>query len=33
MEEFANLFVDRLLPLWGEASSFLFDWFEGGVDI
>ena len=33
LEEFANLFVDRLLPLWGETSSFLFDGFEGGGDI
>ena len=27
VEEFVDLFVDRLLPLWGEASSFLFDKF------
>ena len=27
LEEFADLFVDRLLPLWGKASSFLFDEF------
>ena len=33
LEEFADLFVDRLLPFWGEASSFLFDGFEGGGDI
>ena len=33
LEEFADLFVDCLLPFWGEASSFLFDGFEGGGDI
>ena len=33
LEEFANLFVDCLLPFWGETSSFLFDGFEGGNDI
>ena len=33
LEEFANLFVDRLLPFWGEASSLMFDEFEGGGDI
>ena len=33
LEEFADLFVDRFLSFWGEASSFLFDKFEGGVDI
>ena len=33
LEEFADLFVDRFLPLWGEASSFLFDRFEGRADI
>ena len=33
LEEFVNLFVDRLLPFWDEASSFLFDGFEGGGDI
>ena len=32
-EEFADLFINRLLPFWGEASSFLFDGFEGGSDI
>ena len=31
--EFADLFIDRLFPLWGETSSFLFDGFEGGNDI
>ena len=33
LEEFADLFVDRLLPFWGKTSSFLFDEFEGGNDI
>ena len=33
LEEFADLFVDRLLPFWGEVSSLLLDWFEGGGDI
>ena len=33
LEEFVNLFVDRLLPFWGETSSFLFDGFEGGNGI
>ena len=33
LEEFSDLFVDRLLPFWSEASSFLFDGFEGGGDI
>ena len=33
LEEFADLFVDRLLPFWGEISPFLFDGFEGGNDI
>ena len=33
LEEFADLFVDRLMPFWGEASSLLFDRFEGGGDI
>ena len=33
LEEFANFFVDRFLSLWGEASSLLFDKFEGGADI
>ena len=33
LKEFADLFVDRLLPFWGEASSFLFDRFKGGSDI
>ena len=28
LEEFADLFVDRLLPFWGKTSSFLFDGFE-----
>ena len=32
-EEFADLFVDCLLPFWGETSSFLFDGFEGGNNI
>ena len=27
-EEFADLFVDRLLPLWSKTSYFLFDGFE-----
>ena len=31
--EFTNLFIDHLLPFWGEASSFLFDGFEGEGDI
>ena len=33
MEEFVNLFIDRLLPFWGEAPSFLFDRSEGGADV
>ena len=33
LEEFVDLFVNRLLPFWGETSSFLFDGFEGGDDI
>ena len=33
LEVFADFFIDRLLPFWGEASSFLLDWFEGGGDI
>ena len=33
LKEFADLLVDRLLPFWGEASSFMFDEFEGGGDI
>ena len=33
LEEFADLFVARLLPFWGETSSFLCDGFEGGNDI
>ena len=28
LEEFVDLFVDRLLPFWGETSYFLFDRFE-----
>ena len=28
LEEFADLFIDRLLPFWGKTSSFLFDGFE-----
>ena len=31
LEEFADLFVDRLLPFWNETSPFLFDGFEEGV--
>ena len=27
LEEFADLFVDHLLPLWDETSSFLFNEF------
>ena len=33
LKEFVDLFVDRLLPFWGEASSFLFDGFEEEGDI
>ena len=33
LEDFVDLFVDRLLPFRGETSSFLFDGFEGGNDI
>ena len=33
LEKFADLFVDRLLPFWGKASSLMFDGFEGGGDI
>ena len=33
LEEFVNFFIDRLLPLWGETPSFLFDGFEGGADV
>ena len=33
LEEFVNLFIDRLLPFRGEAPSFLFDRFEGGADV
>ena len=33
LEEFVDLFVDRLLPFWGKTSSFLFNRFEGGNDI
>ena len=33
LEEFADLFVDRLLPFWGKTSSSLFDGFEGGDNI
>ena len=33
LEEFVDLFIDRLLPFWGEASSFLFNGFEGGGDV
>ena len=33
LEEFTNFFVYRFLSLWGEASSFLFDRYEGGADI
>ena len=28
-----NFLIDRLLPFWGETSSFLFDGFEEGVDV
>ena len=28
LEEFVDLFVDCLLPFWGETSSFMFDEFE-----
>ena len=28
LEEFADLFIDCLLPFWGETSSFMFDGFE-----
>ena len=33
LEELVDLLVDRFLPLWNEASSFLLDWFEGRTDI
>ena len=33
LEEFVDLFIDRLLLFWGKTSSFLFDEFEGGNDI
>ena len=33
LEEFADLFVDRLFPFWGETSSIPIDRFEGGNDI
>ena len=33
LEKFADLFLDLLLPFWGETFSFLFDGFEGGGDI
>ena len=33
LEEFVDLFVDRLLPFWGKTSSFLIDGFKGGNDI
>ena len=33
LEEFADLFIDRLLPFWGETSSFMFDGCEGWGDI
>ena len=32
LEEFTDLFVDRLLPFWGKNSFFLIDGFEGGND-
>ena len=32
-EEFVDLFVDRLLPFWGETSSLLFHGFDEGGDI
>ena len=32
VEEFSGLFIDRFLPLWGEAPLFLFDEFEGRID-
>ena len=33
LEEFANFFIDRLLPFLGETPSFLFDGFEGRADV
>ena len=33
MEKFSDLLVDRFLPLWREAPSFLLDWFEGWADV
>ena len=33
LDDFVNFFIDRLLPLWGKASSFLFDGFEGGANV
>ena len=29
LEELADLFINRLLPFWGEAPSFLLDRLEG----
>ena len=33
LEEFADLLVDRFLPLWREASSLLLVWLEGWTDV
>ena len=33
LEEFADLLIDRFLPLWREAPSFLLDWLEGRADV
>ena len=33
LEEFADLLVDRFLPLWQEAPSLLLDWLEGWADV
>ena len=33
LKELTNLFIDRLLSLWGKTPSHLLDWLKGGIDI
>ena len=33
LEELVDLFINRLLPFWGEAPSFLLDRLEGRTDV
>ena len=33
LEELTDLFINRLLFLWGKTPSLLLDWIKGGIDV